>query len=150
VYGRASTRIGLTCSVAAKMQYVCPECSVSLIVDERSCPRCGAPIFAVESPPRGIVETCTQKGCGWQRWPEVDAAGARDYIELQVRDTGCGIPADDLLKIYEPFHSTKGAKGTGLGLSVVWGIVDNHNGCIAVRSKVGEGTTFTVRLPVKP
>jgi len=69
---------------------------------------------------------------------------------IQVSDTGCGIPAGDILKIYEPFYSTKGAKGTGLGLAVVWGIIDSHNGSINVESTPGAGTTFTLRLPVKP
>ncbi len=60
-----------------------------------------------------------------------------------------GSPAEDLPRIFEPFYTTKGQKGTGLGLSVIWGIVDNHNGTIAVDSRVGEGTTFTIRIPVR-
>ena len=107
-------------------------------------------ILSFESPPNGMVETCTREGCGWQRWEAIDAAGNREFVEIQVRDTGCGISAEELLKIYEPFYSTKGAKGTGLGLSVAWGIIDSHNGSIKVESVVGKGTTFTVRIPVKP
>jgi len=52
--------------------------------------------------------------------------------------------------LFEPFSTTKGQKGTGLGLAVTWGIVDNHNGTISVDSKVGSGTTFTIRIPVGP
>ncbi len=70
-------------------------------------------------------------------------------LQLQVRDTGCGIPAENLSKIFEPFFSTKGQKGNGLGLAIVWGIVEKHNGRIAVESKVGAGTTFTISLPLK-
>ncbi len=69
-------------------------------------------------------------------------------IQLQVRDTGCGIPAENLSKIFEPFFSTKGQKGNGLGLAIVWGIIEKHNGRITVASKPGEGTTFTILLPV--
>ena len=71
-------------------------------------------------------------------------------MELKIHDTGCGISKEDLPKIFEPFYSTKGQKGNGLGLAVIWGIIDNHNGTIRVESQVGAGTTFTIRIPVKP
>jgi two-component system NtrC family sensor kinase len=69
-------------------------------------------------------------------------------VRVRVTDTGCGIPAEGLNKLFEPFHSTKGAKGTGLGLAIVWGIIEKHHGQIKVDSKVGGGTTLTVLLPV--
>ena len=69
-------------------------------------------------------------------------------IEIRVSDTGCGIPAANLERIFEPFFSTKGRKGTGLGLAVAWGIVEKHNGRIEVESEVGKGTTFRVLLPI--
>jgi two-component system NtrC family sensor kinase len=69
-------------------------------------------------------------------------------IEISVRDTGCGIPAANLPKVFDPFFSTKGPKGTGLGLAVAWGIVEKHNGRIEVESEVGKGTTFRVLLPI--
>jgi two-component system NtrC family sensor kinase len=69
-------------------------------------------------------------------------------IQFSVSDTGCGIPAEHLEHIFEPFFSTKGRKGTGLGLAVAWGIVERHNGRIQVESAVGKGTTFRVLLPV--
>jgi signal transduction histidine kinase len=56
----------------------------------------------------------------------------------------------EIQKIYEPFYSTKGAKGRGWGSRWSWGIIDGHNGSITVESVVGRGTTFTVRIPVKP
>jgi two-component system, NtrC family, sensor kinase len=74
-------------------------------------------------------------------------APARE-IEISVRDTGCGIPAADLQRIFDPFFSTKGPKGTGLGLAVAWGIVEKHNGRIEVESEVGRGSVFRVLLPV--
>jgi two-component system NtrC family sensor kinase len=69
-------------------------------------------------------------------------------VEISVSDTGCGIPAADLQRIFDPFFSTKGPKGTGLGLAVAWGIVEKHNGRIEVESEVGKGTTFRVLLPL--
>jgi PAS domain S-box-containing protein len=70
------------------------------------------------------------------------------YVLLTVADTGEGIPADLLDKIYEPFFTTKGiGKGTGLGLSTVLSIVKTHHGFIEVSTQVGKGTTFHVYLP---
>ncbi len=68
-------------------------------------------------------------------------------IEIRVSDTGCGIPAADIPKIFDPFFSTKGPKGTGLGLAVAWGIIEKHSGRIEVESEVGKGTTFRILLP---
>ncbi len=71
-----------------------------------------------------------------------------EYIKLTVSDTGSGIDSKNIDKIFDPFFTTKGVgKGTGMGLSVVHGIIKEHGGAIAVSSKVGEGTTFTVFLP---
>ena len=72
----------------------------------------------------------------------------KDYIVVDVTDFGCGIPQENLAKIFDPFYSTKGNKGTGLGLAVVWGIMEKHNGKIGVKSEVGKGTTFTLKLPI--
>ncbi|MBL8458548.1 MAG: histidine kinase, partial [Zoogloea sp.] len=66
-------------------------------------------------------------------------------------DTGKGIPATDLQRVFEPFYTTKPVgQGTGLGLSLSWGIVERHHGRIEVSSEVGQGTTFTVTLPIEP
>jgi two-component system NtrC family sensor kinase len=72
-------------------------------------------------------------------------------VEIAIIDTGCGIPEADLKKIFDPFFTSKEVgKGTGLGLSVSHGIVQAHGGVIRVSSVVGQGTTFTVYLPITP
>jgi two-component system NtrC family sensor kinase len=72
-----------------------------------------------------------------------------DYIRIDVTDTGVGIKAEALEKIFDPFYTTKGVgRGTGLGLSVTYGIVQEHGGHIEVASEVGTGSTFSVFLPL--
>lgn len=78
---------------------------------------------------------------------EIRARVEGSYIVIQFIDTGCGIPADKINNIFDPFYSTK-PNGTGLGLFVSYGIIQNHHGMIEVDSKVNVGTTFTIRLPI--
>ncbi|HEV8471050.1 MAG TPA: ATP-binding protein [Candidatus Limnocylindria bacterium] len=92
----------------------------------------------------GTITVATQSGAG----AETELFG-RDAVQIQVRDTGQGIPDDVLAQIFEPFFSTKPGKGTGLGLWVSQGIVQSHGGTMRVRSRVGRGTTFTITLPVE-
>jgi two-component system NtrC family sensor kinase len=74
-----------------------------------------------------------------------DAHGA----VVEVADTGTGIPAEQLSRIYDPFFTTKEiGKGTGLGLSITYGIVQEHGGAITCESHVGQGTRFSIRLPL--
>jgi two-component system NtrC family sensor kinase len=74
--------------------------------------------------------------------------GAARQIEVMIRDTGQGIPPENLDKIFMPFYTTKKiGQGTGLGLAIAYGIVKMHRGAIEVKSKVGEGTVFWVKLP---
>ena len=73
-----------------------------------------------------------------------------ESVEIRVTDTGCGISPENMEKIFEPFFTTKEAgKGTGLGLAISCDIVRKHGGELLVKSEVGIGTTFTVRLPVE-
>jgi two-component system NtrC family sensor kinase len=73
-----------------------------------------------------------------------------DKIQINFQDTGHGIPENDIPKLFEPFFTTKKkGKGVGLGLSVAYGIIQEHGGSIYVKSQVGQGTTFQVRLPLK-
>ncbi len=70
--------------------------------------------------------------------------------EISIRDTGCGIPEENLQKIFDPFFTTKGVgKGTGLGLAVSHGTIEAHGGAIEVDSSVGVGTEFRVYLPLE-
>jgi two-component system NtrC family sensor kinase len=72
-------------------------------------------------------------------------------VEISIIDTGCGIPENNLKRIFDPFFTSKEVgKGTGLGLSVSHGIVKAHGGAIEVESTVGKGSTFRIYLPVEP
>lgn len=73
----------------------------------------------------------------------------KKWAEVEISDTGIGIPDKIKDKIFDPFFSTKGPKGTGLGLSLSYGIIEDHKGSIEVTSKIGKGTTFKVMLPVR-
>jgi signal transduction histidine kinase len=76
------------------------------------------------------------------------AAAEGDRVVIQAADGGCGMSEETRRRVFEPFFTTKGAQGNGLGLAVVWGIVARHGGEISVDSVLGQGTTFTLRLPV--
>jgi len=79
----------------------------------------------------------------------VRTSAKQDHVEISISDNGCGIPEENLDKIFDPFFSTKEqGKGTGLGLSISYGIIKRHRGSIEVQSEPGEGTTFTIKLPV--
>ncbi|MGE5892936.1 MAG: sensor histidine kinase, partial [bacterium] len=72
-----------------------------------------------------------------------------DEIFVRIADTGVGIDDEALPRIFEPFFTTKQEKGTGLGLSISYKIITAHNGRIDIQSRKGEGSTFTVVLPVR-
>ncbi|MGA9573593.1 MAG: ATP-binding protein, partial [Lysobacterales bacterium] len=148
MYGSTEHKLNGWPGMDKEVELMCPDCSASLIAEGESCPDCGSPIYAFEVPMKGLVQGCLKEGCGWHRWEQVDSSWNDEYVEVRVTDDGCGIPEEQLPKLFEPFATTKGQKGTGLGLAVTWGIIDNHNGTISVDSEPGKGTTFTIRIPV--
>jgi PAS domain S-box-containing protein len=92
-------------------------------------------------PEGGTLRVATRRGSDDQ---------GRDAILMEFADTGVGIPAGDIEKIFDPFYTTKEAgKGTGLGLAVSYSIIKRHKGDIKVESQLGKGTTFTLILPVE-
>jgi two-component system NtrC family sensor kinase len=82
-------------------------------------------------------------------WLTVATRSHGEYAAIEVADTGSGIPVEQLSRIYDPFFTTKDiGKGTGLGLSITYGIVQEHDGTITCESAIGQGTRFTLRLPL--
>ena len=79
----------------------------------------------------------------------ISTSTSNGSIKISIKDTGKGIPEDIQPRIFEPFFTTKEVgQGTGLGLSICHSIIEKHNGSIDVKSKVGEGSEFVIRLPV--
>jgi signal transduction histidine kinase len=107
-------------------------------------------VNARDAMPDGGTITVSTRGCtvsDMQVDPELPAG---DYVVLDVKDTGSGMPPEVVNRIFEPFFTTKDVgKGTGLGLSMVYGFIKDMKGGIKVASKLGEGTTFSIYLPVE-
>jgi signal transduction histidine kinase len=81
-------------------------------------------------------------------WLSITTRAAGRRVVVEVSDTGTGIPAEYLARIYDPFFTTKTmGQGTGLGLSITYGIVREHDGSIDCESTVGQGTRFIIGLP---
>lgn len=122
-----------------QFQAVYPPGETSFLCDENQIQQALVALFvnAVEAMPEG----------GNLR-VEIHLDEKNDMVIMKIQDTGIGIPEEDVLRVFEPFFSTKrNGQGVGLGLSVVYGIVDRHGGRISVESKVGKGTTFTLVFP---
>jgi two-component system NtrC family sensor kinase len=79
---------------------------------------------------------------------EIRTSVVEDYVEIVFSDTGEGIPQENLERIFEPLVTTR-IKGIGLGLTIVKNVFESHHGRIELKSEVGKGTTFTVKLPLK-
>jgi two-component system NtrC family sensor kinase len=98
-----------------------------------------------------IIMNAVQAMAGRGTLTLVTRRAADGFAEIVISDTGCGIAASEIDRIFDPFYSTKGdGEGTGLGLSIAYGIVTKHNGSIAAESEPSKGSTFTIRLPAAP
>jgi signal transduction histidine kinase len=95
------------------------------------------------------IDACLFDEEGEKRWQVRlrTAMGPPGWIRLEVIDNGTGMHADVQKKLFTSFFSTKGHRGTGLGLLVTRKMIEAHRGSIAVESSLGQGTTFTIRLP---
>jgi two-component system cell cycle sensor histidine kinase/response regulator CckA len=100
-------------------------------------------------PQGGTLRIASQMKDGTAVAAEFPRANADEYVFLSVADSGIGMDEETRRRIFEPFFTTKGpGKGSGLGLTLVYSIVENHRGFIAVDSMPGAGTTFRIYLPV--
>jgi two-component system NtrC family sensor kinase len=106
-------------------------------------------VNAIQAMPNGGKVTVTLRT---EHLAPPDGGGEQgDFLAVRIEDQGEGIPPDVLEHIFEPFFTTKDVgEGTGLGLSVSYGIVQDHGGFISVDSKVGQGSAFSVHLPIGP
>jgi PAS domain S-box-containing protein len=104
---------------------------------------------AIEAMPRGgtlAVRGENLRVTAGDRIPMPDG----NYLKISIQDSGVGIPAENLAKVFDPYFSTKDAfsqKGLGLGLAVCYSVVKRHDGLITVESELGQGTTFHIYLP---
>jgi two-component system sensor histidine kinase HydH len=147
----SNTNMGeLAATVIKQIKYQCDERGIKIILEQNKVPPITADanklrqvllnilLNAIQAMPNGgeIRFSCRQFN---------DDSGNR--LELRIADTGPGISPENLAKIFDPFFSTK-AHGTGLGLATAQAIVSEHNGLIVAESKLGEGTTFIISLPI--
>jgi two-component system, NtrC family, sensor kinase len=95
------------------------------------------------------IQAIEGKGNIWITAKKVKATGGDDFVHISFQDSGKGMTTQVMEKIFDPFFSTKGVgQGTGLGLSISYGILQTHGGDIQVKSQIGIGTEFIVKIPV--
>lgn len=96
-----------------------------------------------------VINAIEAMPSGGDLWLETLDAKDSDDLLIKFRDSGAGMSSEQMGNLFEPFYTTK-SDGTGLGLAISYGIVERHGGAIEVTSHQGQGSTFTVRLPVNP
>ena len=128
------------------------ECNVEIRVDKQGpVPRVTADAESLRSALTNLIINGLQAldGSGGRLSIALSQEDEGRRARIDVTDNGRGIAPEDISKVFEPYYSTK-ETGTGLGLAIVRKAVEDHHGTISVKSKVGEGTTFTITLPAEP
>jgi signal transduction histidine kinase len=141
----------LTGGLAGSFQSLLESAGLKLVVD---CPPMGEAVYVDRSQWEKIVLNLVSNAFKFTFEGEIAVRlhAVDRNIVLSVSDTGTGIPAEDLPKIFDRFHRVEGARGrtfegTGIGLALVWELVKQHGGEVRVESTVGKGSTFVVTLP---
>jgi PAS domain S-box-containing protein len=148
--------------VHEKLRFYHPHIDVDIALEPNLRPILGSPVHlsktimnlvsnAAEAMNNGgTISVSTQNRSVQSHLKGFETIEEGEYATLTVSDTGIGIAATDMEKIFEPFYTKKvmGRSGTGLGMAVVWGTVKDHKGYIDVESNEGKGTTFTLYLPI--
>ena len=96
-----------------------------------------------------VINAIEAMPAGGDLYLETQLAEGGEWVLVNFRDTGVGMSPEQVANLFEPFYTTK-PDGTGLGLAISYGIVERHGGTIEVSSRPGQGTTFVVKLPVRP
>ncbi|MBX3274061.1 MAG: response regulator [Sandaracinaceae bacterium] len=142
----------LTAGIAGSFQSLVESAAMSLLVD---CPALPQPVYVDRAHWEKIVSNLVSNAFKFTFEGEIAVRlRARDAaVELVVSDTGTGIPADELDRVFERFHRIEGARGrsfegTGIGLALVRELVELHGGSVRVESALGRGSTFTVTVPL--
>ncbi len=151
--GELETLLGHTLPASVRLDVSLPDASIKVNADRSQLEQvllnlCFNARDAVDSKGRILlrVEETTVEDRGMGPDPQLEAG---DYVVVIVEDNGHGIEADDLPRIFDPFFTTKGAAtGTGLGLANSYSIIEQHGGTISVESTPGEGSRFSVFLPL--
>ncbi|HEX7358843.1 MAG TPA: histidine kinase dimerization/phospho-acceptor domain-containing protein, partial [Ignavibacteriaceae bacterium] len=100
VYGKRRNSINLDFKIQKDSKFVCPECNVSLIQQDKFCPKCGSPVLVFEVEGQGIYEVCSSEKSDWEKWDYIDSSGLKECVEIKISDDGSGINKEDLSKIF--------------------------------------------------
>lgn len=138
--------------IGAQMAPKAEKSGVTLHVRYEGLPEIWADSDRIKEVLLNLIDNALKYGVSENGKIEVEASASGEIVEIEVRDNGPGIPADELPFVFERFFrggSKKVVDGTGLGLAIVREIVTAHKGSISIRSNTGEGTCFTVKIPFK-
>lgn len=135
-------------AIADLVRPECQNCRVDLVLDlENGLPAIKVDFEQIQQALLNIVRNGMEAIDKDEGRMIIRTMSKSDHLLIEIEDNGCGIPEEDRLKIFEPYHTTK-FNGTGLGLMVVFRIIGAHRGEIGLDSRIGEGTTFKIALPL--